>query len=58
MNRIFTFIFVVVGGALLYRFRYQIISNLLGNKWFSKALVRVSLGIPSVRRVFTSQMFR
>ena len=58
MNRVVALIFVAVGGILVYRLRYQIMNNLLGNEFFRKTLVQISMRIPYVRRAFLNKVFR
>jgi hypothetical protein len=56
-NRMFFIIFILLGSAVLYRFRYKLISNVLKNEVLQKAIVRSFMSIPFVRKVFFEQAF-
>jgi hypothetical protein len=57
-NRMISIIFIVLGSAVLYRYRYKLINNVLKNEVLQKAMVRSFISIPFVRKLFFKQAFQ
>jgi hypothetical protein len=57
-NRIISIVLFVIGGMILYRYRYKVLNQLFKNQFLQKALVRFAMNIPFVRRAFYAQVFQ
>jgi hypothetical protein len=57
-NRMMSIVFLVIGGFLLYRYRYKLINLFFKNRSLQKAFVFLTMNIPFVRKVFYAQVFQ
>jgi hypothetical protein len=57
-NRMMSIVFFLIGGFVLYRYRYKLINLLFKNRFLQKAFVFLTMGIPFVRKSFYAQVFQ
>ncbi|MBS2969688.1 hypothetical protein J9317_13025 [Metabacillus sp. KIGAM252] len=57
MNRVIGYLLALLGGYLLYQFRYRLLNLILGNQTMRAFFIRLSLRIPFVRDKFLHKAF-
>jgi hypothetical protein len=51
-------VFFIIGGFVLYRYRYKLVNLLFKNRFLQKAFVFLTMSIPFVRKSFYAQVFQ
>ncbi|MGD6815470.1 hypothetical protein [Metabacillus sp. 84] len=57
MNRLTGYLLAIIGGFLLYQFRYRLLNMILGNPAMRAFFIRLSLRLPFVRDKFIHKAF-
>lgn len=57
MQKLLQIMFIILGGLLVYRFRYRLFNLLLGQRFLRSFFIRLSMRMPFFRDKFLQRAF-
>lgn len=57
MQKLLRYMLIIIGGLLVYRFRYRLVNFLLGQRFLRSYFIRLSMKMPFLRDKFLQRAF-